>query len=392
MRIAYLVESLQPAGAERVVMELARAGCGADCEASIVTLREAQGASSGKGRDIQEFPLFKPGEFHWPGSAPAAAWRLRRTLERLRPDVVAIHTPKAALIGALAGTRVPTLWVLHGHDVCWDGATLRHKLSRALQRWVRRRMGGRVAAVSASLADHAAEGLGLPRHQIAVIPNGIDTSRFRFQERTPTDDVVVCVLGRLIPKKGPGQALEAFGWLKKQLPAARLWFVGDGPMWDELTAVVAERGWKHAVTFWGMVERPEERLRQATVLWMPSESEGFGIACVEAMASGVPVLGFDVRGVRDLLQDGCGVLVPPQDAGELAEQTVRLVRDGAAYQAMARAARARVDSQYSFERMRAGHYQLMQALCRREPAAEQRALAGAAGGWRGKAQREIEKA
>jgi glycosyltransferase involved in cell wall biosynthesis len=363
MRIVYLVESLQPAGAERVVMELARAEGSESCVAEIITLRETPASVGGQCPDIRPFPLFRQGEFHWPGSAPRAAWRLRRKLLQLRPDVLAIHTPKAAVVAALVGVKVPTLWVLHGHDVCWDGATARRRLSRALQRWTRKRLRARVAAVSASLAEHAAKGLGMAREEIVVVPNGIDTTRFRFEEKIPADDVVVCVLGRLVPWKGPWQAIEAFRWLKKRFPVARLWFVGDGPMRDELAAVVEALGWEHAVTFWGMLERPEERLRRVTVLWMPSEGEGFGIACVEAMATGTPVLGFDVRGVRDLLRQGCGVLVPPQDARELAVQTARLVSDESRYRAVARAARARVESGYSLERMRAGHMQLMQVLC-----------------------------
>jgi glycosyltransferase involved in cell wall biosynthesis len=375
MRIVYLVESLQPAGAERVVMELARAESSEGCAAEIITLRETPASGGGQCPDIRHFPLFRQGEFHWPGSAPRAAWRLRRKLLQLRPDVLAIHTPKAALVAALAGVKIPTLWVLHGHDVCWDGATAWRRLSRGLQRWTLSRLRARVAAVSASLAEHAAEGLGMAREEIAVVPNGVDITRFRFEEKIPTNDVVVCMLGRLVPWKGPWQALEAFSWLMKRFPVARLWFVGDGPMRDELAAVVEALGWEHAVTFWGMLEHPEERLRQATVLWMPTESEGLPVACVEAMATGTPVLGFDVRGVRDLLQEGCGVLVPPQDARELAAQTARLVRDERSYGAVARAARARVESGYSCEQMRAGHMQLMRALCTREPAACQYAFA-----------------
>ncbi|TAM79841.1 MAG: glycosyltransferase family 1 protein [Acidobacteria bacterium] len=377
MRMVFLVESLEVAGAERVVQELARMAQGEGSESYVVTLREMPVCDGLMNRDVQEFPLFKPGKFSWPWSALQAARRLRRIIDRLQPDVMAIHTPKAAVVAALAAVRVPALWVLHGHDVCWDGATARHRLSRGLQRWVQSRLGGHVAAVSPSLADHAALGLGMPREEIAVLPNGVNTEQVQFEERRPTDDVVVCVLGRLIAEKGPGQALEGFGALKKQFPAARLWFVGDGPMRNALAAEVTARGWNKAVTFWGMQQQPETQLRQATVLWMPSESEGFGIACAEAMASGLPVLGFDVRGVRDLLQGGCGVLVPPKDARELAAQTVRLVRDGPRYQAMARAARARVEGRYSFRRTYAGHYQLMRALCRGESGAGQYAFDGA---------------
>lgn len=362
MKIMFLIESLQLAGAERVVLELAQGARREGCEAHIVTLREENSLDGSPYQDAQRQPLFRRGEFNWPKSAPAAARRLRRALEHLRPDVVAVHSPKAAEVAALAGVHLPTLWVLHGHDVCWDGATARRRLSRALQRWTRQRLGGQVAAVSPSLADHAAEGLGMGREEIAVLPNGIELDRFRFAEKTPGVDVTVCMLGRLVPWKGPLKALEAFGLLREQFPKARLWLMGDGPMRGKLEAEVAARGWDGAVTFWGMLRQPETRLREATVLWMPSEREGFGLACVEAMASGLPVVGFDVRGVRDVLQGGCGVLVRPKDAKGLAEQTARLLRDAERYQKITRAARARVEDRYSLEKMWAGHYELMRRL------------------------------
>ena len=240
---------------------------------------------------------------------------------------------------------------------------MRRRRSRDLQRWTRERLKVRVAAVSSSLADHAAEGLGLPRRQINVIPNGFATDRFRFEERRPKEEIVVCVLGRLIPAKGPWQALEAFAILRERLPAARLWFIGDGPMRQELVAKVAESGLSELVTFWGMLPRPEARLRETDVLWMPSESEGMPLACIEAMACGIPVLGYDVRGVRDLLQDGCGILVTPKDSRGLAEQTARLVEDSDGYRALALKARLRVEKHYSLQRMCADHYGLMRSLC-----------------------------
>ena len=367
MRIVFLLETLQLAGAERVVLELAKAAPSEDCEATVVVLSETSRLDSGQYGDVQELALFGQGDFEWPRSALLGAWKLRRLLARLRPDLIAIHTPKAAVVAALAGIKVPTLWVLHGHDICWDGVTARRKLSRGLQRWAQRRLRAQMAAVSGSLAQHAAEGLDVPRQEVAVIPNGVETARFQFEERIPRADPVVCVLGRLVAWKGPWQALAAFSFLKKRFPGARLWFVGGGPMREELGAAVAAHGWNKSVVFWGMVERPEEWLRQATVLWMPSESEGLPVACVEAMASGVPVLGFDVRGVRDLLRDGCGVLVPPGDPGQLAAQTVRLVGDPDRYSRIAEAARLRVESQYSVEQMYAGHFGLMRLLCAGKP-------------------------
>ena len=76
MRIAFLVESLQMAGAERVVQELAQAGRDEGCEARVITLQETQACEASQYQDVQEFPLFKRGEFHWPKSALIAALRL----------------------------------------------------------------------------------------------------------------------------------------------------------------------------------------------------------------------------------------------------------------------------------------------------------------------------
>lgn len=366
MRIAFLIESLELAGAERVVLELAHAGLATNCRTHVITLRHSRAFPCERIGEVRAVSLFQAEEFHWPRSILAAVMRLRRTVQLLQPDVIAVHTPKAALIAALARLKIPALWVLHGHDVCWTGETGRHRFSRAAQRWARRRLRAQVAAVSDSLAERAVQGLGIAREKITVIPNGVDTERFGFHERTPADDIVVCVLGRLVPWKGPMRALEAFGLLRRDFPKARLWFVGDGSMKEELAAKVFARGWDDSVIFWGMLQQPEERLEEATVLWMPSKSEGLPVACAEAMASGLPVLGFDVPGVHDLLKGGCGVLIPPNDTKALAEETVLLIREGNRYKTIARAARNRVEREYSRDEMCSRHYELMRNLCGRQ--------------------------
>lgn len=362
MRIVFLVESLQLAGAERVVLELARGRMSSGCEAHVITLREDHSINDVQLREVKTMALFRRGEFSWPKSAPRAAIRLRKSIVELKADVVAIHTPKLALLLALAGIRIPAVWVLHGHDSCWDPVTVRQRLSRVLQRWTARRLGGHLVAVSRSLANHAAAGLNVEPEEIAVIPNGVDTDRFHFEMKTLPREPVVCVLGRLVPWKGPRAAVDAFRILKRDWPGARLWFVGDGPMRAELAAEAAVAEWNGSITLWGMLQYPEERLREASVLWHLSESEGFGIACVEAMASGVPIVGFDVRGVRDLLHEGCGILVPFKNVLKLATQTTQLFRDPMRYRAIAEKAFGQVNTRYTLQTMCANHYELMRSV------------------------------
>jgi glycosyltransferase involved in cell wall biosynthesis len=144
---------------------------------------------------------------------------------------------------------------------------------------------------------------------VTVVPEGLTT---RSLPRVPREsDPTVIFLSRLVAMKRPDHALKAFAVLSKRFPAAKLWFVGDGPLLASLREGAPPR-----VSFLGRIGSDEllERLARAHVHIATSVREGWGLNVSEAAACGTPTIGYSVPGLVDSIRASGGALVPPRPA------------------------------------------------------------------------------
>ena len=237
-----------------------------------------------------------------------------------RADVVHAHWLPNGLAAALSGK--PFVLTLHGTDVALA------ERAPALARPVVRR--ARVAiGVSRALAE-AAERLGA--RDARVVPNGVAIPDEVVGEADPPE---VLYAGRLSPEKGIEDLLTVAEGL--QLVVA-----GAGPLRPQVPQAL------------GMLPREElSRLYgQAAVVVFPSRRDGFPVACAEAMAHGRPVVATAVGGLPDMVVDGeTGLLVPPGDPRALRAAIDRLLADADLRRRLGAAARERIASLSSWERV-----------------------------------------
>lgn len=173
-------------------------------------------------------------------------------------------------------------------------------------RWLRRYRGTRVAAVSPSTARDL-QGLGI--RPVAIAPPGTPVPPVGLPQReeAPT----LAFLGRLNRSKRPDAAVEAWRIVRRSVPEARMWVLGDGPMRASLPG--AEDG----LTVFGRVDEPRkwELLARADLLLVPSVREGWGIVVMEAAAVGTPSVGYRVPGLVDTIRhDRTGWVCDPDPA------------------------------------------------------------------------------
>jgi glycosyltransferase involved in cell wall biosynthesis len=184
-----------------------------------------------------------------------------------------------------------------------------------------------VIAASTDLAERART---LGAEDVRVIPSGAELPAEVGAEAEPLE---VLYAGRLSPEKGILELLEAGRGLNVVV-------AGDGPLRSRVPGAR------------GFVSHDElQRLyASAAVVACPSRREGFGVACLEAMAHGRPVVASDVGGLRDLVVDGeTGLLVPPRDPVALRAALDRLLGDRELRRRLGAAARERARTQFSWE-------------------------------------------
>jgi N-acetyl-alpha-D-glucosaminyl L-malate synthase BshA len=193
-----------------------------------------------------------------------------------------------------------------------------------------------VTAVSEFLRDQTWQAFGCMECGIEVIPNFVNLAEFyppsgegcRSALGPPGAKVVMHISNFRRVKRIP-DVIATFARIRAGLPAV-LVLVGDGPERPAAEAQVEELGLLHDVRFLGKVDAVADLLRCADLFLLPSESESFGLAALEAMACGVPVVGSNVGGLPEVVEDGItGALVTVGDVDEMGRRSLELLSDPA---------------------------------------------------------------
>jgi glycosyltransferase involved in cell wall biosynthesis len=191
----------------------------------------------------------------------------------------------------------------------------------------------------------------VPAHKIAVVQNGLDASPFRARTQRPMPRTVV-VVANLRPEKRHDVLIDAAPQILHHFPDAQFHIVGDGPERARLEAQAAARGVSRAVVFFGHQPDVPRRLYEADIFVLPSRSEGFPNAVLEAMAAGLPIVASDIEALRELIEhERTGLLIPPGAPRVLADTLCRLMGDATFAARIGERAAADARARYSFDRM-----------------------------------------
>jgi glycosyltransferase involved in cell wall biosynthesis len=208
-----------------------------------------------------------------------------------------------------------------------------------------------VVAVSEAVASTLAS-LGMARSRIQVIHPGVAFNRYPERPEGHRGAPVIGCVARLHREKNVALLLKAFARVSKEIPEARLEIVGDGPERNGLERLTERLGIGARTAFRGYVKDVGRDCGRFTVLAVPSSRESFGIAALEAMACGVPVVATRVGGLPELVVDGeTGLLVPPDSEAAMAEAILGLLRDPEGARRMGQEGRARAGTFFSADKM-----------------------------------------
>jgi glycosyltransferase involved in cell wall biosynthesis len=265
-----------------------------------------------------------------PFTRAGSAVGLVRDLRRWRPDVVHTHLVHADVYGALAAGVAALVSTKHNDDPFRAGP-FRH-----VERLLARRA-ARVICITESLARFNRERVGLPAEKLEVIHYGLDDppAAWATDELELPEGRIVVAVSRLVRQKGLDVAVEAMAGMD-----ATLVVLGEGPERERLEAQAREL--RVRLLLPGRVGDVASVLRRADVLVHPARWEGFGLALLEAMLAGLPVVASRVSSIPEIVVDGeTGLLVPPDDPAALRAALERVLADpgrlGAAGHTRARA-------------------------------------------------------
>lgn len=277
-------------------------------------------------------------------------WRLRKIIKELRPDI--LHAHQAASYGFLASfvnhpRKILSIW---GDDIVvfptkniFFEMIFRHSLKKAK----------RITCTSEFLKNKAIS-YGYGQERIAVIPFGIDLNKFAIPQRPLNRAVRLGIAKGFIAKYGIVYLLRAFQQVVNSGRNVELILAGRGDQEDEYKQLAISLGLKEQTTFLGLLKHDKipEFLAGIDIFVMPSISDGesFGVAALEASASGLPVVATRVGGVPEVVIDNkTGILVDRCDSDQLAVAIDKLIDDAGLRIRMGLAGREFVEKNYRWE-------------------------------------------
>lgn len=292
--------------------------------------------------EMEDYPLFE----HPPYSL-ALAVALHDAARKHELDLVHMHyaIPHAASAylarQMLAHERtLKIVTTLHGTDITLLGL---HPSFHAITRFSILESDG-LTAVSGYLRDQTVRDFSVPTSRIEVIPNFIDTKIWRpglepchRASLAPGGEKIVMHVSNFRSVKRVANVVEVFARIDPSVPA-RLVMVGDGPDRPRAAQRAEELGVSDRVLFVGKHQSVEELLSCADLFLLPSEAESFGLAALEAMACGAPVVASTAGGLPEVIVDGVtGFLHPVGAVDEMAASATRLLSDESLHESMAKA-------------------------------------------------------
>lgn len=281
---------------------------------------------------ISKYPLFE-----YPPYETAVAGKIVDIVKAASLDVLHVHyaVPHASaallakMILAEEGLNIPVITTLHGTDITLVGreATFEPVVSWSINH------SDAVTAVSQSLKNDTLEHFNI-RREIHVVPNFIDFGRFNKQPKehfkkaiAPNGEKILVHTSNFRKVKRVEDVIAVFCMVNREIPS-KLLMIGDGPERTHIEKLSREMDCADKITFLGKQEAVEEILSVCDLFILPSESESFGLAALEAMACEVPVISSNAGGIPEVNVHGVtGYMSNVGDVKDMAANALKILKD-----------------------------------------------------------------
>jgi N-acetyl-alpha-D-glucosaminyl L-malate synthase BshA len=288
------------------------------------------------------YPLFEHAPYALALAVKQHEVALRENLDLMHVHYAIPHATTAWLAREMLGPtrRLKVITTLHGTDITLVGQEASfHAITKfSIEK------SDAVTAVSTYLREETIRAFGCEQCRISVIPNFVKLDEYKPRESEEGDGLrppghkLITHISNFREVKRVKDVIRVFARIRKAMPATLL-MIGDGPERDDAERESRELEVATDVRFLGRLDSVAGLLQQSDLFVLPTQSESFGLAALEAMACGVPVVGSRAGGLPEVVEDGVsGILEPPGSVEAMGRRAVELLRDPARHRGMVDAA------------------------------------------------------
>lgn len=246
---------------------------------------------------------------------------VKNIINTINPDIIHASDFSMSILATMASVHIPIISHLHNNPT-WIKKPF--DLRKAIYTLSLRRI-SKVVCVSSKIIDEfSSQSL---RKKAVVIPNAIDLDKVRKMSLAyNTDKSDVCLVGRLTNQKNPLFFCKIIKKIKDSCPDIRAVIIGKGELQTEVESYIQENALTSNVKLIGFKRNPYPFMRNTKLCIMPSKYEGFGLAAVEMLALGKPVIASNVGGLGNIVNEACGTLINGYDVEKYSKSYFRLTR------------------------------------------------------------------
>ena len=335
MRVLHVIGSVGVGGAEKHVLDLClqQQALGLNVHVALPAIGALSTALTQ--HHIAYTIIRAGGRWH-----PWVLWSLRRVINDTQPDIIHAHMLKSAVMVGYVNYRIPC--VTTAHNIVKHIAPFSHSQH--------------VICVSEMVRVSLCQ-LGFPSTKCSVIHNAVETHAFSTVKREAMryqmgwqDKLIVSCVARLVPAKGQVYAIQALSELVQILPNIKLVLIGDGGDHAQLIQLANELKLNAHIEMLGARADVADLLAATDVYLQPSIKEGFCIAFLEAMATGLACIGTATGAIPSMLSNNSGILIAPAQVPEIVDAILRLAQDQALRNQYAQAAKLTASTKFSPEK------------------------------------------
>lgn len=254
---------------------------------------------------------------------------IRTNIKQIKPDLIHVHGMRAGSLGRLAaiGIRIPLIYTEH----LWTkNYRLTSRIANGIQLsalWFLDMFTDLNIAVSQAVKDFMVESQISRPEKITVVYNAVLPPKKKANIFSG-DEIVIGTVGTLTYQKGVQYLISAMPKILKEFPKVKLVVIGEGAQKDRLKQLNKKLKLQKSITFMGFVKDIEDEMAKFDLYVQASLSESFGLAIVQAMGLGIPVVATNTGGIPEVVTTGkSGILVEAGNPRALAEAIIELLRD-----------------------------------------------------------------
>lgn len=262
---------------------------------------------------------------------------IRKAIKDEKPDIIHAHDFTAGIVSAMSTIKIPIVNHLHNNSL-WIKKLCVKSIAYGLSGFRYKK----ILTVSDAVMDEYIFGQALKKKtEVVGNPINLQVIRDKAEEAELKDISDIVFLGRLSEPKNPVFFVEIVNELVKRIPDLKVSVIGDGELREAVEQKISEFGLEKNIRLWGFQKNPYGLVKNAKLMCMPSLWEGFGLAAVEALGLGKPVVATPVGGLKNIVTEECGSLCESKE--EFTETIYKLLSDYTILEKKIKAARERAD-------------------------------------------------